>query len=435
MKAFHIFVGLLILTFFPTIAFSLNVTPYPPGKKFPILTGCPFNITEVLWYDVCGTPATGYNVYYNISNATLVIGMQPKQMLYPSQQKMDEISPGNYRRIVWVEYPYQQANDFQPDYPIYPTYAFWKYGNYKAFIKANDTYYLTYDNITFDIQPDFPFFNYSILSASTSYFNAKWYGSYNITPGSCVPDRPLSIKCYFNGNLVEEISPNVNYTPRKEFISTVFSPAYQYYQPHGYSNPTGTYDANTKVFSCTKNPCEYYSPINTFSCNSFDPEHPWLNYWNNIKFKPIYFGATYTPPSAVTLGEEFGIKIDVTNLGLLPDNYTVKVESTNPSVINVIYGEGKIENLASNCPKLIFPDVAYDCAAVSKTFEAKLIPLTAGNAYIKINVTSSTSGITLALSWIQVTSGVKSLSEFDMFGILQIIILSTIILIFWKKFC
>lgn len=430
---FSILIGITIITLFPSLTYSLSVTPYPPGKPFPLLTGCPLNVNQVLWYDVCGTPASGYNVYYNISNATLVSGMQPEQMLYPPQHKMDEISPGNYRRIVWVEYPYQQPTDSKPDYPTYPTYAFWKAGDYKAFTKATDTYYLTYDNTSFELQPDFPFFNYSSLFATSHYFNVKWYGSYNITPGSCIPDRPLSIKCYFNGNFINEISPNVNYNPNKEYISTVFSPTYQYYQQHGFSNPTGTYDANTKIFNCIKNPCEYYSPTNTFSCNSFDSDHNWLNYWNNINFIPIYFRASYTPPSVVTLGEEFSIKIDVSNVGLLPDNYTVKIESTNPSVISVIKGEGKIENLASNCPKLIFPKTNYDCLPLTQAFESKLMPLTAGNAKIIVTVTSENSGVTLRLPEIEVTSGVKSLSEFDIFGFLQIIVLAAAILILLKR--
>jgi hypothetical protein len=243
-----------------------------------------------------------------------------------------------------------------------------------------------------------------------------------------VPDRDLSISCEFNGRLVSEISSSVRYKPKKEYISTAFSPSYQYCKnvvcPDANCNP--------QTF-CS----EYASPLDVLSCNSFDSDHPWLNYWNTIRFRPIHFSASRTYPSNVTLGQEFTIRVDVTNHGLFVDNYTIEVTSLNPSIISVTHGSGKIENLAANCPKIIYPQIPpidYACSPTSASFEAKAIPLTAGSTKLRINVTSEISRITLILEEIEVKSGVKSLSEFDIFGILQIMVFAAIILIFWKKF-
>lgn len=92
--------------------------------------------------------------------------------------------------------------------------------------------------------------------------------------------------------------------------------------------------------------------------------------------------------------------------------------------------------MAASCPKITFPTIPpvnYACSPTSASFDAKLMPLIAGNAKIIVTVKSSVSGVTLRLPEIEVKSGVKSLSEFDLVGILQIMILAAIILILSKK--
>jgi hypothetical protein len=433
MKRINIFAALLTLIFISTNAVALTVLPeFDRSQNKMILTGCPFKLRQALWYDVCFTPATGYNVYYNISR----IRIDPQLMLYPPEQKLDYISTSEnkaiYERVVWVEYPWEWLSDNPPS--AYPLHAFWRYGGYRASTKSTDTYYLTYDKKDFDIYPDFPFFYSFLLSGSPAYLNIKWNGSYNLTAvgltsiGSCVPDRDISLECVFNGMFISEINSSVRYKPKKEFISTVFSPAYNYFN-----------DSN-KICPPTENPpcSSYASPEDVFACRSFDSDHPWLEYLNVINFTPIHFSASKTYPSNVTLGQEFPIKIDVTNHGLFVDNYTIEVISLNPSVISVTHGNGKIENLAANCPKITYPQIPpidYKCSPTSASFEARALPLTAGSTKLIIRVRSEISNITLVLPEIEIKSGVKSLSEFDILGILQIMIFAAIILIFWKKLC
>lgn len=408
MGKFYIFLGMVLIILFSTSSFALTISPIE--KKY-ILTACPFKLSENLRYDVCLTPVTGADVYYNITYGP---AGDPTKLYYPllPQYKLNEVSPGVYEKIVEKDY---LINDY-----------FWKDGSYTASINATKPLYLTYNNKTFYIYPDFPFFYSSFLSGNKAYLNVRWVGSYNITPGSCLPDRPLSIRCYFNGNLVEEIDPNVKYSPRKEYTSTVFSPDYRFCENRVCP---GDYPTCLEGDKCSS----YASPTNIFFCIVFDPYHPWLNYSSEVKFKPIYFKASYTPPATVTLGEEFKIKIDVTNLGLFVDNYTIEVTSSDSSVVSVIDGYGVIENLAADCPEIKFPATDYNCNPVTKSFEARLIPLIARDAQITITVTSNISGIKLKLPPIPVISYRKSLSEFGWNGILQIMIVAAIVIFLLRK--
>jgi hypothetical protein len=164
------------------------------------------------------------------------------------------------------------------------------------------------------------------------------------------------------------------------------------------------------------------------------------------EFYPVKYNFWSSSISA-TVGKSVDMPIYVQNLGLLPDSYTVNVtlsQSINPNVI-------KIENDVSHTEQLPPLQIGKTSATL------KLQSATAGSITLKIFVTSDSyatynknnpcsspsdcsdpndpgrdiyeclSGKCVRSTEIIVKTGMASLPEFDWLGLLQIILLASIL--------
>ncbi|MDI6798537.1 MAG: hypothetical protein QMD12_00860 [Candidatus Aenigmarchaeota archaeon] len=282
----------LIFLFLPS-ANALTIEPSLP------LTGCPYNITEMVWYDVCLAPVEDATVYYNITNMTVV---DPSTLYYPASQKLVNVGGNVYKATLTAP---------------------WLNGTYTASLKIEKENYPTiYTKKQFEILPDFPFatkFDYRGM-VYLDYFNILLKSSYQ--PGSCSPNRTIKVECYVENK--EGVCPILIF-PGEEHVCTVSSPPYDF---GSCDNPEGK--------------------ENTASCKFYDPAHPWLFSWRNETFIPVAFEVTVLPPITLTVGQPFSLPITVKNRGLITDNYTVVVSSNshlllveagNTTIVSLKYGE------------------------------------------------------------------------------------------------
>jgi hypothetical protein len=185
-------------------------------------------------------------------------------------------------------------------------------------------------------------------------------------------------------------------------------------------------------------PSYNYDSLNTVVCNFTDPLHPNLfNDTVNRSIQPIAFSVGASLGS-VTVGQELAWEIDVLNKGALATNFSVNISSSsptaiwiNPSVANtssVYWGE-----VAKFHPQLSFL-LATDLTLkvlVRPTVDDRIscpcpqIPYTANSECIDNKC------------WYKLEIPIKvkiaSLPEFDVFGILQIILLAMFLLLILIK--
>lgn len=145
--------------------------------------------------------------------------------------------------------------------------------------------------------------------------------------------------------------------------------------------------------------------------------------------KPIGFEVIMSDVSA-TVGKPVDISVTVKNLGFLTDNYTVELGSTfPPQALNVIIGSSRIENV---------PPISSASNPIGQTNLRILALFTTGPTNpikIRIDVKSEVDSIIDPLSnivlskEINVRAGEASLSDFDNYSIIQILIISSVFLI------
>lgn len=155
---------------------------------------------------------------------------------------------------------------------------------------------------------------------------------------------------------------------------------------------------------------------NNISCKFYDVINPEILSWKNETFKPVAFGLFVTPV-AITIGEPFSLPIQVKNLGLLTDNYTVEVTPLLPNV-----GVEQKYTYLKDVERGETVETRVRLAVLS------LQP----TPRIKVNVTSSISGFHIS-KIIEFEGGVASLPEFGLIGILQIMIIAALVVVFIKK--
>lgn len=371
MKRFSIF---LIFLFLPS-AYALTIEPSS------VLTGCPYNLTEMVWYDFCLTPVEDAIVYYNISFGTVA---DPSTLSYPSTQTLENKGNGEYAKTLTCK-----------SITGNPPECLWINGTYTASVNVTRVdYENVYDSSNFTVLPDYPYQTEFKYSGDLNYFNVYWKGSYQ--DESCFPDRELAAECYLNDK--PSIPPIRKALARK-----------------GGSN---TFDGNIiSSYNLTKDETvlspRAASVLNKISCKFYDTSHEWLFSWENQTFRPIDFELAVTSLTA-TVGKEFSLPLYVKNNGLLADNYTIWViPQINPQAVSIIFGNTTLNNIKKG-----------------ETAESyvKLKALTTDKAYINITVISFT-GIS-ASQIITLEGGMASLDEFDFVGIIQIIAIASILFAF-----
>ena len=377
-KIFLYFMFFLVLI--PSV-YALNMTSNLGTGQ--VLTNCPYNLTQAVWYDICASPCTDAEVYYNITNETI----PDNSKTYPSTQTLVHVGGSD-----------------SPLYEKTGIIAPWWNDTYYAAVQISRSGYDTiYRNTTFVVVPDYPSPDYPapkngkfVYSAYLGYFNIWVKAFYN--PETCTQIRPYKLTCLFNDIPKDTLCPNDfngGMEPGKEYTAacTISSPNYDFG-----NSPSGT--------------------ENNISCKFFDPVHPWLISWHTEKFKPIAFDVIVSPPSKISVGEPLTLQITVVNNGLLTDNYTINVTSATPSIFQITNGNTRIENLKN-----------------SETASAYVsaIPLLSGSSQIEINVTSETSCKQKCITWSKtftISTNVVNLPGINTIEILQMLSLAIILFMF-----
>ena len=259
------------------------------------------------------------------------------------------------------------------------------------------------------------------VSGDFNYLNVFWNATY--VPTST---NRIGVNCYLN-------CPN--------FTGDLDS------QCSGYKNCS--YVGNQGLASCSIQSPNYTFGFvkNNVTCKFFDPDTN-INFFlpdeknPAASFAPLNFTPYVSGLSAV-VGKRVSWKISVTNLGLLNDNYTVNITDlpnwviVNPSILNtstVAYSE-----LTSVYPEVFFINTGSGNIAVLFTSNTDSFVCSHDNHDNNCTGLPNSQCINNKCTVI-LTVGVKSqfnsLPDFDLFGLLIIVILSSSIfsfIIFRKK--
>jgi len=178
---------------------------------------------------------------------------------------------------------------------------------------------------------------------------------------------------------------------------------------------------NLNICSIT-NPPYLYDSNNLVVCRLFDPPSNRTFGYLNTTFKPFDVDLKVSSFS-VTVGQEFTLPVTVRNSGLFTDSYQVNISQHN--LIFVPYPSQNTQSLIglplSDTQQLLF---SMKVLAISETPIGMLV------------TANSTTNITHGKAvFIQLKAGSASLPEFDVYGVIQIILLASIAftLLNWKK--
>jgi len=159
------------------------------------------------------------------------------------------------------------------------------------------------------------------------------------------------------------------------------------------------------------------------NCKFYDPLYPdvTVGYFNRT-FKPIYFDV-FLYDVAVSVGQSFDLRINVKNGGLFTDSYNIK--ATVPEIYQNILKVADESKLFTIGP--VYGESYLHTPETKEAF-VKMMTLTTDLASVCIDVTSVASPTTHAFSDCkQIKSSAVSMSDFDWFGVMQIILLSTVL--------
>jgi hypothetical protein len=140
---------------------------------------------------------------------------------------------------------------------------------------------------------------------------------------------------------------------------------------------------------------------------------------NASEFWSLKFDAWVGEPAIVTVGKTINLPVYVKNNGLLEDTYDVNVTVVGSSQ-NVI-----IEN-----PSFVIGPVKY---GEVKSLSSKITLLVAEDAGIDIKVKSTAYSSAVWSKTTTIKSGLASLPDFDFLGIVQMMILVSILFLISKK--
>lgn len=192
---------------------------------------------------------------------------------------------------------------------------------------------------------------------------------------------------------------------------------------------TATVDCNPKPFvqapgigSCTVvSPPYNYAGLNNVSCFVFDTRYTASNATFNTSFYPVKFIANASL-GGLTVGTQTTLRVKVQNIGLLADNYTVNVTVPSAPYIYIRVPFSSTGYLQGD---------PYD--EIGFTSTSVVAQAAIGNPTMVILVNSTTFPQVGQRIEIKLTTGLASLADFTIFGIIQIIIFAALILLLVKK--
>jgi hypothetical protein len=247
-----------------------------------------------------------------------------------------------------------------------------------------------------------------------NYLNIIW----NATYGNTLVGK-ISAACYLNCPLT--ITD----------ISQCISPSIQSCQ---YTGAAG-------IGSCTiTNPTYDYKNKNTVICSFRNPDNPSMTYkpYPNGTFMPISFSLRL--PSVITfpIGTMNRLPFNILNLGLLEDSYNTLVASTNPSFFNSVDNPSSTSRALYNEQASAFPRLQFMSSSIPYTLTVQISSAAdPSTCTVASDCSSLVYGSTPACVQgrcnyqvqIPVQATLASLPDFDWTGVVQILILSTVVLL------
>ena len=186
--------------------------------------------------------------------------------------------------------------------------------------------------------------------------------------------------------------------------------------------------------------------VNNVTCKFYDPQNKdstgkpleYLPYPVRT-FRPIDYSISVSPITT-TVGDEFNFPLSVIPLGLIPSTYSFNLtELSLPNVLSIERNLGVSEKLGYGRPGRFSPRVNYLVAkptTIQNLVTGNADPITCaadgGCSYLGSDARCVIPAAGPGKCWkkldLQLKSGNASLPEFDIFGFLQILFLSTAVL-------
>jgi len=228
------------------------------------------------------------------------------------------------------------------------------------------------------------------FSGDLNYFNNFWTLNYPYLK------RSASVKCALNCD-----------------PSKISCPANSQCIPYPYKQDPG------KGTCAVPNPIYNFSVPNSVGCLVYDTNLPQRVYSSyNYAFNSVNFDVSVPPTVAITVGQSFSLPINLKNIGLLADDYTVELKTSTPNTVLIEGNTSIIPGLKTNSTG----DINF-----------RITLLASGSASVTINVTSlvscrySPQGCLSKSVVLTLQGGVNNLPDFDSIGVLQIVAISAIL--------
>ena len=163
-----------------------------------------------------------------------------------------------------------------------------------------------------------------------------------------------------------------------------------------------------------------YDSTNQVACRMYNQTSNYTFGYARSSFKP-YDSSLGVSSFAVTVGQDFFLPVTIRNTGLFSDSFTVNISQNN-----LLYNPNPVQTTNSSPAGPILLGMPEN-ENTQLLFNMKVLALTGspiGLLVIANSTTNTTHGNAL---FVQLQSGSASLPDFDIFGVFQLILISTLI--------
>jgi len=150
-----------------------------------------------------------------------------------------------------------------------------------------------------------------------------------------------------------------------------------------------------------------HTVANTLFCAAYDASSPTQRTEKTVQFYPVSIEVAVPTSMNAVVGESQNLQISVKNNGTLSDTYDISVVSTNPTLLDVSNGEQTSQLLGTNDVQQLYSGLTL--LATGQTATANVVVSSSAQPSIQFSTPVSVKGTE------------KSLPEFGVLGLLQII--------------
>ena len=162
---------------------------------------------------------------------------------------------------------------------------------------------------------------------------------------------------------------------------------------------------------------------NTIYCKAYDPGDPSTYSEVTRIFFPLSFEVSMPPTMSLVVGEGQTLVITIKNNGTLSDTYKIEVISNDPEILIIENGEQSTQMLDTNDIQQVYVGV-----------NALLSEITTASVEISSDTSQNPNKIEFVPDDVfTVRGGVKSLPDFGIFGIVQIMLIAAVALEWFSK--